>query len=112
MKRNNGDIFLEDVESRNGQPDSEITESGPSLIDEILEIATEHRRALIRIGLIALVVSTAVAFLIPKRYESTTRIMPPEGPNPLHSRGGDRENACSPRRACRRSTRCQEHRAL
>jgi uncharacterized protein involved in exopolysaccharide biosynthesis len=82
MERNNRDIFLEDVETRNGQPDSEITESGPSLIDEVLEIATEHRRALIRIGLIALVLSTAVAFLIPKKYESTTRIMPPEGPNP------------------------------
>jgi uncharacterized protein involved in exopolysaccharide biosynthesis len=80
MERNNQDIFLEVVEPRNGQDAENST--GPSLIDEVLEIATQHRRTLTKVVLIALVVSTAVAFLIPKKYESTTRIMPPEGPNP------------------------------
>jgi len=38
----------------------------------------EHRRLLMRVAAVALVVSVAVAFLIPKRYQSTARIMPPE----------------------------------
>ena len=81
MERNNHDIFVEDVEPR--EPATETSEdNGPSLTDEVLDIATQHRRALVRVLVIALIVSTAVAFLIPKRYESTTRIMPPEGPNP------------------------------
>lgn len=72
---------MEDVEPR--EPATETSEdNGPSLTDEVLDIATQHRRALVRVLVIALIVSTAVAFLIPKRYESTTRIMPPEGPNP------------------------------
>jgi uncharacterized protein involved in exopolysaccharide biosynthesis len=84
MERNNGDIFLEDVESRNGRTDAEENSEpgGLSMLDEILEIATQHRRTLIKVVVMALVVSTAVAFIIPKKYESTTRIMPPEGPNP------------------------------
>ena len=81
MERNNHDIFVEDVEPR--EPATETSEdNGPSLTDEVLDIATQHRRALVRVLIVALIVSTAVAFLIPKRYESTTRIMPPEGPNP------------------------------
>jgi uncharacterized protein involved in exopolysaccharide biosynthesis len=38
----------------------------------------DHRRLLARVGLIALVVSAFVAFLLPNRYESMTRIMPPD----------------------------------
>jgi len=72
---------VEDVEPH--EPATETREdNGPSLTDEVLDIATQHRRALVRVLIVALIVSTAVAFLIPKRYESTTRIMPPEGPNP------------------------------
>jgi capsule polysaccharide export protein KpsE/RkpR len=37
-----------------------------------------HRRTLARVTAIALIVSLAVAFTIPKRYESTARIMPPD----------------------------------
>lgn len=84
MERENGNIFLEDVEVRNGQPRPGVEEeSTRPFVDVALEIATRHRRALIRIGLIAAVFSAAVAFLLPTRYDSTTRIMPPEGPNPL-----------------------------
>lgn len=83
MSLHNSDIFLEEVEPRNGQnaPTSE-DESKPPVIDAVLEIATQHRRALLRVFVVALIASTALAFLIPPRYESTTRIMPPEGPNP------------------------------
>lgn len=38
----------------------------------------ERRSFLFRVALLSVVFSTAVAFLIPKQYESTTRIMPPE----------------------------------
>ncbi len=38
----------------------------------------DHRRILVGVALCALLLSTTVAFLVPKQYESTTRIMPPE----------------------------------
>ncbi len=38
----------------------------------------EHRRLFLRVGVGALIVSIAIALSIPKRYESVTRIMPPE----------------------------------
>ena len=41
----------------------------------------DRRRLLARVSAIALVASFAIAFLIPKRYESTARIMPPENSN-------------------------------
>jgi uncharacterized protein involved in exopolysaccharide biosynthesis len=83
MELNNGDIFLEDVEAGNGHlVSSSAPESARRLLDDLLDIAVHHRRALITVALVAIIVSTSVAFLIPKRYESTTRIMPPEGPNP------------------------------
>jgi uncharacterized protein involved in exopolysaccharide biosynthesis len=38
----------------------------------------ERRRKLMRIGVVALILSTAFAFLTPKRYESSTSLMPPD----------------------------------
>jgi capsule polysaccharide export protein KpsE/RkpR len=38
----------------------------------------EHRRLFLRVGVVALVVSIAIALSIPKQYESIARIMPPE----------------------------------
>lgn len=38
----------------------------------------DHRRFLARVGLIAMGVGVIVAFLLPNRYESKTRIMPPD----------------------------------
>lgn len=38
----------------------------------------ERRRLLAKAMIIGLILSTLVAFLIPKRYESTTRLMPPD----------------------------------
>jgi capsule polysaccharide export protein KpsE/RkpR len=37
-----------------------------------------RRRLIFRAGLYALLASTAIAFLIPKRFEATTRLMPPD----------------------------------
>ncbi len=83
MKLENSDIFVEDAEVRNGHSNSPGEDGdGTPLFDTVLEIATCHRRALIRVFLVALVASIAAAFLIPKHYDSTTQIMPPEGPNP------------------------------
>jgi uncharacterized protein involved in exopolysaccharide biosynthesis len=41
-------------------------------------ILWEHRRLLVRVTYIALIVSLGLAFAIPKRYKSVTSIMPPE----------------------------------
>lgn len=41
----------------------------------------QHRRLLARVAAISLVVSLAIAFAIPKEYESSASIMPPDQPN-------------------------------
>jgi capsule polysaccharide export protein KpsE/RkpR len=41
----------------------------------------DRRRTLLRVAAIALGVSLIIAFVIPKRYESTARIMPPDNSN-------------------------------
>jgi uncharacterized protein involved in exopolysaccharide biosynthesis len=43
-----------------------------------LRLLWEQRQFLFRVTALGLVAATAVAFLIPKRYESTTRLMPPD----------------------------------
>jgi capsule polysaccharide export protein KpsE/RkpR len=43
----------------------------------VLELVWDRRRLLYRVALYALVVSTVIAFLIPRRFESTVSIMPP-----------------------------------
>ncbi len=73
-------FLIEEVESRNGVHEQDAPP--PTLLDIVIGTAAEHRRALLRVLLIALAICTAAAFLLPVRYESTTRIMPPEGPNP------------------------------
>jgi len=45
---------------------------------EWLWLLWERRRLLAKAMLVGLVASTLIAFLIPKRYESTTRLMPPD----------------------------------
>src|SRR5438876_2254086 len=43
----------------------------------VLEMVWDHRRLLYQTTLYALIVSTIIAFLIPRRFESTVSIMPP-----------------------------------
>lgn len=45
---------------------------------EWLWLLWERRRFLVRVAVWSLILSTIVAFVIPKRYESTTRLMPPD----------------------------------
>src|ERR1700690_1019004 len=43
-----------------------------------MRVLWDRRRLLTRVAGIALLVSTAIAFLLPKQYESTIRLMPPD----------------------------------
>ncbi|HEX8799500.1 MAG TPA: Wzz/FepE/Etk N-terminal domain-containing protein [Terriglobales bacterium] len=43
-----------------------------------ISLLWERRRTLLRVAIVSLLLSAAIAFLIPKQYESTTRVMPPE----------------------------------
>ena len=43
-----------------------------------ISLLWDRRRTLLRVAIVSLLLSTAIAFLIPQEYESTTRIMPPE----------------------------------
>jgi len=54
------------------------TEEAPANWVTNAAVLWEHRRILVRMAAIALVASLVIAFVIPKRYESTARIMPPE----------------------------------
>jgi uncharacterized protein involved in exopolysaccharide biosynthesis len=47
-----------------------------------LRLLWNQRRFLLRLTGFGLVLGTLIAFLIPKRYESTTRLMPPDQSNP------------------------------
>lgn len=55
----------------------ESIEPSPSLLPH-LRLFWDSRRLLWRAGLCALLVSIVVAFLIPVRYQSVTRLMPPD----------------------------------
>jgi capsule polysaccharide export protein KpsE/RkpR len=46
-----------------------------------LQLLWERRGLLLRVAIWALVVSTAIAFLIPRKYDSTVSIMPPDSLN-------------------------------
>jgi capsule polysaccharide export protein KpsE/RkpR len=46
-----------------------------------IEVLWERRKTLVRVAAIALIVNLTIAFVIPKRYQATARIMPPENAN-------------------------------
>ena len=58
-------------------PEPETLESSKKVLVS-LRLLWERRRLLFRVVLYALLASTLVAFLIPARYESMTRLMPPD----------------------------------
>src|SRR5713101_1390895 len=64
------------------EPEETPQASGNSVA--YLRLLWEHRRLLVRLGLYGLLASTLIAFLIPPRYESTARLMPPDN----HSASG------------------------
>ena len=51
--------------------------AGPNWLTNA-RVMWRHRALLLRVGAIAFVVNFGLVFLIPKRYEATARIMPPE----------------------------------
>ena len=60
---------------------SQMPEDSPESREETivrLRLLWAHRRSLSKVALYALIASILVAFLIPSRYESTTRLMPPD----------------------------------
>jgi capsule polysaccharide export protein KpsE/RkpR len=59
-------------------PDSEETRQANEKAVAHLRILWEHRRLLARVVLASLVASALIVFLIPARYESTARLMPPD----------------------------------
>ena len=56
-------------------PSPAVPENG--VVDR-LRLLWEHRRFLFRMAALGLAAATVIAFLIPARYESTTRLMPPD----------------------------------
>jgi len=60
-----------------GAPRSEAPKPGRNMIVH-LRLLWEHRGFLFRVGVYAVLASILVAFLIPARYESTSRLMPPD----------------------------------
>jgi capsule polysaccharide export protein KpsE/RkpR len=61
-----------------------------------IDLLASHHRRLVQLAVVALVIFTAVAFLIPKRYEAVARLMPPDQSNSasamlgaLTAKGGD-----------------------
>lgn len=47
----------------------------------LLDLIGQYRRTLLTLVIAGLVISTVIAFLIPKRFEATTRLMPPDQSN-------------------------------
>jgi uncharacterized protein involved in exopolysaccharide biosynthesis len=55
----------------------EVDQSSEQIVAR-LRLLWDERRLLCRVGLYGLVIATIIAFLIPKQYESTARLMPPD----------------------------------
>jgi capsule polysaccharide export protein KpsE/RkpR len=68
---------LPEQEFPGGSPQGETRESSEKVLAS-LRLIWERRRLLFRVLVYALVASTLSAFLIPPRFESTARLMPPD----------------------------------
>ena len=62
----------------NGYPRDPQRRAFPSKTVANVRVVWERRRMLFRVAVCSLIVSTVIAFLIPKRYEASTQLMPPE----------------------------------
>jgi uncharacterized protein involved in exopolysaccharide biosynthesis len=61
-----------------GSPKTEVTRASGEESIAYLRLLWGHRRLLFRVSVCALLASTLVAFIIPARFESTARLMPPD----------------------------------
>lgn len=66
--------------ARNGSHPVALHLAGAPAVTRV-RLLWKQRRFLARLTLLGLALSTAAAFLIPKRYQSTTRLMPPDQSN-------------------------------
>ena len=55
-----------------------VTSAPPDTWVMNISLLWDHRRLLARVAGVALLLSGVIAFVLPKQYESTTRIMPPD----------------------------------
>jgi uncharacterized protein involved in exopolysaccharide biosynthesis len=65
---------------RNGSSSSKLLFSHDQTVNR-MRLVWDQRRWLARLVVLGIAVSTIVAFLIPRRYQSTTRLMPPDQSN-------------------------------
>ena len=77
MAIQNGHIVLDAAAVHAAAADSSAAIPAPNWVVN-LAVLWDHRRILMRVTGIALVLSVMIAFIIPKRYESTARLMPPD----------------------------------
>jgi uncharacterized protein involved in exopolysaccharide biosynthesis len=73
-------IELPEVDSPGAPGSPKISEAGDRMVAR-LRLLWSHRWWLFRVSLCALAASVLLAFLIPARYESTARLMPPDSPS-------------------------------
>ena len=69
---------IDKTELQASEHDFEAAVEHAPLFDQLLSLASEHKRDLVKGILVSLLISVIVAFVIPKRYESTVRLMPPD----------------------------------
>src|SRR5258708_3147768 len=73
-------IELSEMDSHGAPESSKFPEAGGNIIAR-LRLLWSHRRFVGRVMLLSLGASALLAFLIPARYESTARLMPPDSPS-------------------------------
>jgi capsule polysaccharide export protein KpsE/RkpR len=70
-----------ETDELNIDPEAVEREAAQTLPDTWVTNASllwDHRRMLARVAAVALLLGTTIAFILPDKYESTTRIMPPD----------------------------------
>lgn len=71
-------LSLDSPERANGHHAGRVAQVSQYRNLSRIRLLWSHRRTIMRVILLGSLASLAIAFLIPKRYESTTRLMPPE----------------------------------
>ena len=74
------DVFRPDIEMANSASTPEPPRAAEYALT-LLDLLSQHRRQFVRLFVTALTVFTIIAFLIPKYYEATARLMPPDQNN-------------------------------
>jgi capsule polysaccharide export protein KpsE/RkpR len=76
---NNSDEITEPTfDTPTDQVDARTREESRQVLIAKLRLLWNRRQSVLRLTVIGLALSTAIAFVIPKRFRSTTRLMPPD----------------------------------